>query len=144
MAITDPKNQSEMVHETFLEAYNLGDLERIDDVCADDFVAYHTAHEEPIRSVEGYKQNVAAIRESFPDFEMERLESLYDGEMSSALYRWTGTHDEEFMGIPATGERITVDSLTMARLDDDGKLSELWVFGDSGSMMRQLGVTPGE
>lgn len=142
MAITDPKSQLELVHETFTRAYNTGDVDAIDEICADNFVAFHTAYEEPIRSVADYKRHIEEIRAAFPDMKMERIETLYDGEKSAALYRWTGTHEGDFQGVPATEKHITVDSLTMGTVDADAKLVELRVFGDSGAMMRQLGVAP--
>lgn len=142
MATTDPMRQSELVHETFLEAYNTGDTDLIDDVCASDFVAYHSAYDEPIRGVESFKQHIQSIRTGFPDFEMVSVETLYDGEKSAGLYRWTGTHEGEFRDVPATGAKVSVDAMTIGLLDAEGKMTELRIIGNDLSMMRQLGVLP--
>lgn len=144
MTLKDLETQSQQVHDTFLKAYNTGDVDLIDEVCADDFVAYHTGVEGKIHGADAYKPRTQELRRAFPDFEMDLVETVFDAEMSAGRYRWSGTHENEFNGIPATGKGISVESLTMAKLDDDGKLAELWVFADTGSAMRQLGVTPGK
>lgn len=144
MTLKDLETQSQQVHDTFLNAYNTGDVDLIDEVCADDFVAYHTGVEGTIHGADAYKPRIQELRRAFPDFEMELVETMFDAEKSAGHYRWRGTHENEFNGIPATGKEISVESLTMTKLDDDGKLAELRVFADTGSVMRQLGVTPGE
>jgi steroid delta-isomerase-like uncharacterized protein len=142
MAVTDPKSQSELINETFTEAYNTGETDLIDDVCAAEFVVYHSAYEEPIQGIESFKEHIETIRTGFPDFEMENVETLYDGEKSAGLYRWTGTHEGEFREMPATGKQVTVEAMSIGTLDDDGKMKELRIIGSDLSMMRQLGVLP--
>lgn len=139
MALIDRKKQTDKVHDAFLNAYNTGDVDLIDSVCSPAFVSHHTATKEMIRGADAYKQRINDVRAGFPDFKLERIETLYDGDKSCALYRWSGTHTGEFNGIPATNKKVTVEALTMADLED-GKLRELWVFGDEMEMMRQLGV----
>ena len=54
----------------------------------------------------------------------------------------TGTNEGEFMGMPATGRRVSVLGADVARVRD-GRFSEHWGFFDQGAMMEQLGVMPG-
>jgi hypothetical protein len=45
------------------------------------------------------------------------------------------------MGIPATGKRITMTGITIARVAA-GKITELWIESDQMGLMQQLGVVP--
>ena len=55
--------------------------------------------------------------------------------------RWTfnGTHSGEFAGIPATGNKITLKGVSVARIMD-GKISEELDYMDDLGFMQQLGV----
>ena len=54
---------------------------------------------------------------------------------------WTGTHKGEFMGIAATGKKVEVQEVHIARMVG-GKMAEHWESVDQLGMMRQLGVIP--
>ena len=58
-------------------------------------------------------------------------------------YRGTesGTHQAEFLGIPATGKSATWTEIQFFRLQD-GKVVEHWVDVDLFSWFTQLGVIP--
>ena len=53
----------------------------------------------------------------------------------------TGTHQDEFMGVPATGRRVTVMSMDTSRVRN-GKFSEHWGLVDVPGMMSQMGLQP--
>ena len=55
---------------------------------------------------------------------------------------WSGTHQGEFMGIPATGKRIEVPSADFVRFNSDGLCAEHWGVFDGAVMMQQLGLIP--
>ena len=48
---------------------------------------------------------------------------------------------DDFMGIPATGNQVTMEAIHIYRLSE-GKLAEHWVARDDLGMIRQLGVIP--
>ena len=53
----------------------------------------------------------------------------------------TGTMVGSFMGMPPTGKTYTIPAVQICRFAE-GKLVEMWGFRDSGSQLRQLGLTP--
>ncbi len=57
--------------------------------------------------------------------------------------RWTakGTHKGEFMGVPASGNRIDVNGISINRIQD-GKLAETWGVMDTFTLMSQIGAVP--
>jgi predicted ester cyclase len=56
-------------------------------------------------------------------------------------YVLRGTHEEEFMGIPPTGNRVEVHGIDELRVFD-GKIVERWGQVDQLGLMQQLGVIP--
>jgi predicted ester cyclase len=53
----------------------------------------------------------------------------------------TGSLRQEFMGIPAAGQRIRVEGMNFYRLND-GRVTDIWAQSDALGMMQQLGVIP--
>jgi predicted ester cyclase len=67
---------------------------------------------------------------------------IAEGDTVAATLRFTGTHQGEFAGMPATGRRATVAMTEMTRFRD-GKCCEHWGVADMAGLMAQLGATPG-
>ena len=57
--------------------------------------------------------------------------------------RWTGTgtHVGELMGIPATDRPISVEAITIHRIED-GKIAEEWAVWDALGLLVQIGAVP--
>ena len=60
------------------------------------------------------------------------------------MVRWTnrGTHQGDFLGIPATGQAVSIGGGNVFHLEG-GKLAEEWGFPDNLGLLIQLGVIPG-
>jgi predicted ester cyclase len=94
-----------------------------------------------VHGPEGLKQLFTMLRTAFPDWS-ETIEDLM-AEEDRVVFRVTGqgTHQGEFMGIPATGKPVTRPGIDIVR-NVDGKLVEHWANIDQLGMMQQLGVIP--
>ena len=79
---------------------------------------------------------------AFPDLRMSAEDVLPSGDKVVARARATGTHEGEFMGMPATGKRIDVQLVDIIRFSDDGLAREHWGVFDAMTMMQQLGAIP--
>jgi len=53
----------------------------------------------------------------------------------------SGTHKGEFMGIPPTGKRVSIEETFFFRIAA-GKIAEYWGQQDTMGMMQQLGAIP--
>jgi steroid delta-isomerase-like uncharacterized protein len=129
---------------TMRRAYDLinaGDVDGFGDLLADDFVE----HEE-LPGLEPGKEGVKAFfrmyRAAFPDLRMDAEDVIASGDKVVTRARATGTHQGEFMGIPATGKHIDVALVDIIRFGDDGLAHEHWGIFDTMAMMQQLGVVP--
>jgi predicted ester cyclase len=119
----------ELVHR-LVEIVNAGDLDAIDEVATGDIA----------RSAKGW---VGPFRDSFPDFRMEVVDVIAEGDKVVGWFKCSGTHEGEWRGRPATGRRFEgVDEIYVFRVRD-GKLADaLVVVEDDLTRLRQLGVEP--
>lgn len=55
----------------------------------------------------GLADVLAMMFAGFPDLRWTVHDTLVEGDRVMGLFTWTGTHESEFMGIPATGHTAT-------------------------------------
>jgi predicted ester cyclase len=80
-------------------------------------------------------------RTAFPDGYMEIDDLIVEGDLVGIRNTWRGTHQAEFYGIPPSGNRVTVTSVGLDRVQD-GKVVEGWGELDMVGMMQSLGAMP--
>lgn len=119
------------------EVLNRRNYAAADELLASDFVG-HTQPQD-IEGAEGLKQFFIALHQAFPDFHCTVEDQIAEGDR--VVTRWTarGTHRDEFMGIPATGEQGEVAGIYIDRIIN-GKIIETWTEWDALGMMQQLGA----
>jgi steroid delta-isomerase-like uncharacterized protein len=123
----------------FYDLINAGDVDGFGDLLADDFVE----HEETpglAPTKHGTKEFFRMYIAAFPNLRFDAEDVLASGDKIVARVRVTGTHEGEFMGLPATGKDIAVQAIDIVRFGDDGLAREHWGVFDEMAMMRQLGV----
>jgi SnoaL-like polyketide cyclase len=85
------------------------------------------------------KRWIGPFRESFPDFEMQIVELIGEGDVVVGHFRCSGTHGGAWHGIPPTGKRFhDVDEIYIFRVSD-GKLAGFTAVEDNLTRLRQLG-----
>ena len=80
---------------------------------------------------------MAVIQRAFPDFHNKVADVVSEGERSFARLQYTGTHQGELMGIPATGRWVTYAGAALFRFRDE-QIEEVWVLGDLYGLLTQL------
>lgn len=82
-----------------------------------------------------------ALHQAFSDIEYTIDDQIAAGD--KVVERWTvsGTHTGDWLGIPATGRRITFGGMDISRLQD-GRMAEHWTQVDVLSLLQQMGVIP--
>ncbi|MFO7571088.1 MAG: ester cyclase [Gaiellaceae bacterium] len=125
------------------ELVSAGDVDGFGELLGDDFVD----HEE-LPGLEPTKEGVKAFFgmyiAAFPDLRMDAEDVLPSGDKVVARVRATGTHQGEFMGMPATGKAVDAQLIDIIRFGDDGLAHEHWGVFDTMTMMQQLGAIPDE
>jgi len=92
-------------------------------------------------TVEGMRQLLPAFHTAFPDMRVTVGELIAEGDKVAYRLTVTGTHTGEFMGIPATGKRITITETHIDQIAN-GKLVRHDGDTDQLGLMQQLGVIP--
>jgi steroid delta-isomerase-like uncharacterized protein len=121
------------------ELWNKGNLREAEECFTTDFVGHDPSSPEEVRGPEGFKQNVAEVRAAFPDFHMEIVDQVAEGEKVVTRYVTTGTHQGELAGIAPTGNRVEVAGMGIDYFRG-GKICESWEYYDVLGLMQQIGV----
>jgi steroid delta-isomerase-like uncharacterized protein len=125
----------------FYDHVNTGDIEGFLALISDDLVEHEEAPGFP-PTKEGVSQFFTMLLAAFPDLRMEPEDIIASGDKAVARIRMTGTHQGEFMGIPATGKSMDIQGVDIVRFGDGGLCVEHWGVTDTMKMMQQLGVVP--
>jgi steroid delta-isomerase-like uncharacterized protein len=120
------------------QVWNEGQLDRFEEFIARDVVP-HTGP--GVTDANSLKQGIARIRNAFPDIHIALDAALAEEDKVVARFTISGTHKEDFNGIPATGKQAVWSGITIYRLAG-GKIVEFWTEVDTLGMMQQLGVIP--
>lgn len=111
------------------------------DVLAPDVVDHYSLPGLP-PGREGWNMNRKILRTAFPDCHWHEEDLFAEGDRVVVRATLRGTHLGDFLGIPPTGNAITVSNIHIVRMAD-GKIVEHWGHGDDMGMMRQLGALSG-
>jgi steroid delta-isomerase-like uncharacterized protein len=124
----------------FEYAFRAGAEATIDELCDPGLVDHNPAPgQEP--TLAGFKQKVAGFKAVFPDIGEELQDIIASGDTVATRWVVTGSQQQEFMGIPAAGQRIRVEGMNFYRLKD-GHVTDIWTQFDGVGLMQQLGVIP--
>jgi len=91
--------------------------------------------------LDGLKETLTHIRSAFPDSNWTIEEQIAEGDKVLSRFVWSGSHQGEFLGIPATGRPIRVWGMVIDRFVGE-KIVSTRILMDTFGMMMQLGVIP--
>lgn len=120
------------------EAINRKNWDAIHDIVAEDFVE-HVPFPGQGPGRDGLRNVIGVFTRAFPDIQWTTHEQIGEGDTVVSRFSWTGTHRGEFLGIPATGRRVTVWGVVIDVVRA-GKFAESRIIMDALGLMQQLGV----
>jgi predicted ester cyclase len=83
---------------------------------------------------------IGPFRRAFPDFRMETVELIAEGDKVAAHFKCSGTHEGEWRGTPPTGRRFeAVDEVYIFTIRD-GRLVSATAVEDNLTRAKQLGI----
>jgi steroid delta-isomerase-like uncharacterized protein len=130
---------TELVHQVF-SAINGHDVAALRELWAPDVTERFP--DKTCSGPEELSAYFAGLFAALPDFHMEVVHTVEDGETVFARWRLTGTHTGgAFAGIDATGKAIALDGMDQFTLRD-GKVASNFVVFDQMEIGRQLGLLP--
>jgi predicted ester cyclase len=91
----------------------------------------------PMRGPDVWRQGANVIRLGFPDLHARIDELVAEGDRVAVRLTFRGTHQGEFLGVPATGRTVEYVSHEFYRIAD-GLVAEEWICSDLASLQGQL------
>jgi steroid delta-isomerase-like uncharacterized protein len=131
--------QNKAVARRFLEIFEEGNLDALDEILAEDAVDHDPYNPHGQEGLEGAKKTISMYREAFPDVSFEIEDQIAEGDLVVTRWTGTGTHEGELMGAQPTGQESSVTGITIDRIED-GKIVEGWTQWDVLGMMRNIGA----
>jgi len=96
---------------------------------------------EIIEGVEDFMQYVVELHTAFPDLAFIVEDGVSDGRVAAGRYTMRGRHRGQFLGMPATNNRVEVRGISMF-VTTDGRITEIWDSVDSLVLTQQIGAIP--
>jgi steroid delta-isomerase-like uncharacterized protein len=124
----------------FEEILSRGRYELTEQLYAKDFVNHG------IRSNSSLEEDQTALKgwhTAFPDVVIVPEKLIAEEDLVTIYWIARGTNTGTGNGLPATGKKAELAGITIWRIVD-GKIKEEWSAFDQLSMMRQLGLVPGQ
>ena len=84
----------------------------------------------------------ADLYTGFPDLHVEITQRYVSDDAIIVEVTFSGTHKNQYSGIPATGRRVQFPLCTIFPFDENDRLAGERVYFDNELLLRQLGVLP--
>ena len=133
------EEQNKALVKRIYETFSKGDLEAYKEMLAPEYVWYLPSRSTKPISREEIIEFGKMLHNAFPDitYSVEELIAEEDKVMSRFIMR--GTHEGEYQGIPATGNKVEVSGVMITRIEN-GKAIEDKEELDALGLMMQLGM----
>ena len=121
-------------NKEFIEEGNLGSFHEL--VATD--VINHSAPPGSSQGPDGmlyFLQNI--LRKGFPDMKVEILDQIAEGDRVTTRKAIHATHLGEFMGVPASQKRVTINVIDIIRLRN-GQYVEHWGISNLTDIISQI------
>ena len=132
----------EMYTSVWDNIINKGDLELINETNFDKNITLVYSPED-IVGIDAFKDHYNNYIVGFSDVSFTIVDVFGQGDKIVKHWSFKGTHSGDFFGIPATGNEIDIDGVTLVKMID-GKIAQEQDFMDNLEFMQQLGMIPRE
>ena len=121
----------------FFDYLNHRDFKRFEEMHTKDYVKHY--NNSLAENLSEEMRDARGQFDSSSDLTFTENWMIAEGDKVAVCFTGKGTHDGAFRGLPATGKRFEVSSMTVWRFVN-GKIAEEWVFFNELDLYRQLGL----
>lgn len=141
--MTTADANEELARRIVEEAWNDQNLAVIDELYSPEYVGHWFLPGGATADRESLKGFMQAVFEGFPDYHMDVSFVHADDEYVTVGFTGQGTHEGEFMGIPAGDADIgrPIPGHITSRVED-GQIVEGWATWDALGLMQEVGAVP--
>ena len=138
-----PADNNSIVRRLYEEVWNKRKLEVLKELVSPSHARHGPNISGSSIGPEAYKRQVALFVAAFPDLRWTIEDTVTEKDKVVVVWNFTGTHKSEFMGVPATNKKVSVDGITVHEIGK-GKIMDSYVNWDIWGLMQQLGVVPAQ
>jgi steroid delta-isomerase-like uncharacterized protein len=138
MSTEQNKEVARQLIETVINRKNVNLVEQF---LAADFIEHEELPPGLPTGREGTKILFTMLHSAFPDLKATINDLIAEGDKVVANMTWTGTQEGEFMGMPPSGNRMSIGVIDIYRVVG-GQIKEHGGLTDTMAMMQQLGAMP--
>jgi steroid delta-isomerase-like uncharacterized protein len=128
-----------IVRSLYEEVWNKRRLELVDEIISPS----HALHDPNVSGSaigpEAYKRQVTRFMLAFPDLQFSIEDMVVEKEKVAVAWTISGTHKGEFLGVPPTKKRISIEGISISHLAD-GKIMDSYISWDALGVFQQLGA----
>jgi steroid delta-isomerase-like uncharacterized protein len=132
------EQNKQLIRQLIEEVINKGNLGAAGDYFAEDVVELVPFPGQG-PGLPGVKDVVRGMRVAFPDMHWTVEEQMAEGDKVLTRFVWTGTHEAEFLGVPATRRQVSVWGMVIDRLEN-AKVKDTRILMDVFGLIQQLGA----
>ena len=111
------------------------DFSRLDGIMRDDYIQHN---EDCPQGKAGFVEFFEDIFRGIPDFSYTMKRIVAEGDFVMLYSTTTGTHTNEWLGCPPTGNRLNFDVVDIFRLEN-GLIAEHWDVADTLKLFTTIG-----
>jgi len=129
-----------LIRRWFEEVWNAGRIELVDELRAPDSVSTGLVERDSeSRGNAPFVVFYNNLRQAFPDLQVRIEDMLAEGDKVAVRATFEGTHMGDAFGVSATGRRINVVCIAIARVEG-GKIVQGWNSLDQLGILHQIGA----
>jgi len=132
-----------LVRRLYEDGFNRGDLAVVDAIVAPDVVTHDPIILDAPTGPDSIRGGIEMIRNAFPDFRVEVLDLIAEGDRVGSFLSMSGTNSGDYRRGGATHKKGTMRAFFLWRVAD-GRLAESWGMADRFQFLQQLGVVPSD
>lgn len=134
----DTRAEHKPILDDYLEVWNTGNLDMLDGIIDPQFIISGGSITRST-GLDSLKNIIASNREVFPDFHLEEVNLIIEGDLAVSEWVFTGTHSG--VGEPAQkGKQVRFPGTSIFWMKD-GKILEERIYSNQLVMLMQLGYT---
>ncbi|HEX5369801.1 MAG TPA: ester cyclase [Dehalococcoidia bacterium] len=122
----------------YFEIIDAGDVERIDEVLAPDFVSHSPPYPGLPENLDGVRRGWAMSLAAFTGYSHVIEQQVAEGDRVATLTTASGTHTGEYRGLAGTGRQVSIQGISIHRIAG-GRIAEHWGRSDILGLLQQMG-----
>jgi len=138
-----PADNKAIVRRLYEEVWNRRKLEVVSEIISPSHALHAPNISGSSSSIgpEAYKRQISLLLAGYPDLHWTIEDTIAEKDKVVVCWTISGTHKGDYMGVPATNKKISVEGITIHHITN-GKIMDSYVSWDIWGMMQQLGVVP--